>query len=45
MPREARNKYDCNFFHVMTQGINKEKIFYDDKYKRIYIKSILKFYK
>lgn len=40
MPREARNKYDCNFFHVMTQGINKEKIFYDDKYKRIYIKSI-----
>ncbi len=38
MPREARSKYENNFFHVMTQGINKENIFYNDKYKRIYIK-------
>ena len=38
MPREARSKYENDFFHVMTQGINKENIFYNDKYKRIYIK-------
>lgn len=42
MPREARSKYNGVLYHVMTQGINKEKIFYNDKYKRIYIKLILK---
>lgn len=38
MPREARGRYAGNLYHVMTQGINKENIFYNDMYKKIYIK-------
>lgn len=38
MPREARNVYKGNLYHVMTQGINKEKIFCNDIYKKVYIK-------
>ena len=38
MPREARNCYHGHFYHVMTQGINKENIFCSDVYKKIYIK-------
>lgn len=40
MPREARNIYNGNLYHVMTQGINKEDIFYNDTLKKIYIKLI-----
>lgn len=38
MPREARNIFSGNYYHIMSQGINKEKIFYSDKYKKMYIK-------
>lgn len=34
MSRVARKGYDASFFHVMCQGINKEKIFESDKLKR-----------
>ena len=42
MPREPRNKYNGIFYHIMSQGINKENLFYKDKYKHIYIKLMLK---
>ena len=45
MPREARRKYDGNFYHVMTQGINKENIFHSDSLKKIYIKLIFDYAK
>ena len=45
MPREARCQYNGKFYHVMTQGINKEKIFYSDKHKKIYIKLIFDYAK
>ena len=38
MPREARNFYNGNLYHIMSQGINKEDIFYNDIYKKLYIK-------
>ena len=38
MSRIARNLFNGNYYHVMSQGINKEIIFYSDKYKKIYIK-------
>ena len=38
MPREARNYHNGNLYHVMVQGINKEKIFDKDIEKKIYIK-------
>ena len=40
MPRQARNKINGNFYHVMSQGINKEAIFDNDIYKKMYIKLI-----
>lgn len=43
MPREARKQYNGNLYHVMTQGINKENIFYNDTYKKIYIKLIFEY--
>lgn len=43
MPREARNRINGKFYHVMVQGINKEKIFYNDEYKKIYIKLIFEY--
>lgn len=38
MPRKAREHFKGNLYHVMVQGINKENIFYNDLYKRIFIK-------
>lgn len=38
MPRQARSIYDGKFYHVMTQGINKEYILSKEIYKKIYIK-------
>lgn len=44
MPRIPRNAYkDKKLFHVMVQGINKEKIFLEEKQKLEYIKLINKF--
>lgn len=40
MPREARNKINGKLYHIMIQGINKEKIFSKDEYKKTYIKLI-----
>lgn len=38
MPRLARSFQNFNYFHIMTKGINKEKIFYNDFYKNTIIK-------
>ena len=37
MPRIARKQLETNYFHVMTQGIEKRYIFNKDKYKLKYI--------
>ncbi len=41
MPRKARNIQPLTSYHIMVQGINKEHIFKEDKYKKKYL-SILK---
>lgn len=41
MPRIARKYFNGNIFHVMVQGINKEKIFESEYYKKKY-REILK---
>lgn len=38
MPRKSRYSLPGNFFHIMVQGINRESIFKEDKYKEKYIK-------
>lgn len=38
LPRKARCNLRGNFFHIMVQGINKEYIFQNNKYKDKYIK-------
>ena len=43
MPRLARKDYDTSFFHVMTQGINKECIFNDNTNKEKYIELMCKY--
>ena len=45
MPREARNKINGKFYHVMSQGINREEIFHKEEYKKIYIKLIFEYAK
>ena len=40
MPRISRNFYSTKFFHVMTQGINKEYIFNESQDIKYYIKLI-----
>ncbi len=35
MPRINRNNIESEYFHVIVQGINKEKIYYKDYYKKI----------
>ncbi len=44
MPRIARENLENGFFHIMVQGIKKEKIFDKDEYKEKYIK-LIKFFK
>ena len=44
MPRKARKDLETGFFHVMVQGIKKEKIFYNNNYKEKYI-YLMKFFK
>lgn len=36
MPRTGRKNLNTNFFHVIMQGINKEYIFNEEKYKKKY---------
>ena len=46
MPRLARNKLEGKeLFHVMVQGINKEKIFFEEREKYEYIKLLNKYTK
>ena len=40
MPRKARNDMNSNYFHVIVQGINKEKIFKDVMCVKKYLKEI-----
>ena len=44
MPRMARKNLENGFFHIMVQGIKKEKIFYKGEYKEKYIQ-LMKFFK
>ena len=44
MPRIPRKCYDTSFFHVIVQGLNKEYIFNEERYKKQYLK-LLKQYK
>ena len=38
MPRVSRTSINSKYIHVITQGIKKEYIFKNDKYKQEYIK-------
>ena len=38
MSRISRNQYVSKYFHIMVQGINKEKIFLKDEFKEKYLK-------
>ena len=38
MPRTARKNLNTPFLHVMVQGVNKEYIFYNDEYKKEYLR-------
>lgn len=40
MPRLAKKYYISFFLHIMVQGINKETIFKDEFYKKLYLKLI-----
>ena len=40
MPRHIRKYYQSEFFHVMVQGLNREKIFLKNNYKKAYLKMI-----
>ena len=44
MPRMARKNLENGFFHIMIQGIKKEKIFYKGEYKEKYIQ-LMKYFK
>ena len=43
MPRLARKYIQSNFVHIVTEGIKKEFIFYQDKYKNEYILLLKKY--
>lgn len=45
MPRIARKSMDTSFFHVIVQGINKEYIFYKDRYIERYLEFLDMYYK
>lgn len=42
MPRIARDVFDASFFHVIVQGINKEFIFREERFKNQYLNLIRK---
>ena len=43
MPRVSRNSINSKYIYVITQGIKKEYIFQEDKYKQKYINLLNKF--
>mgnify|MGYP001852312699 CR=1 FL=1 len=43
MPRISRNRLNSKFFHNMTQGITREYIFEEKKFKKVYINLIKKY--
>ena len=42
MPRIARKNIETPFLHVMVQGVNKEYIFNNDEYIKMYLELIEK---
>ena len=42
MPRQARKNLITNFIHIMSQGINKEYIFQENRYKKKYLEILYK---
>lgn len=40
MPRNARNLSSANYFHVISQGLNREKIFGNSALKHVYLDNI-----
>ena len=42
MPRIARKSIETPFLHVMVQGVNKEYIFNNDEYIKMYLELIEK---
>ncbi len=42
MPRRARKDLNTSFFHVIVQGLNKEFIFKNNKYKDQYLQLMKK---
>ena len=42
MSRVARNSFESKFFHIMVQGIGKEKIFEESIYKEKYVNNLIK---
>lgn len=45
MPRISRKCYSTSFFHVIVQGLNKEYIFKNDRYIKMYLNSLKKYKK
>ena len=45
IPRIARRYENSSFFHVIVQGINKEYIFQEERFKKLYLKQIKRFTK
>lgn len=43
MPRIPRKCYDTSFFHVIVQGIDKEYIYNEERYKKQYLKLLNKY--
>lgn len=43
LPRIARENIQSNFIHIVTEGIEKEFIFYKDDYKNVYINILRKY--
>ena len=45
MPRVARSNFRTSFFHVITQGINRENVFHKNEYIEIYLNLLKKYEK
>ena len=45
MPRISRKCYSTSFFHVIVQGLNREYIFKNDRYIKMYLKLLNKYKK
>ena len=42
MARQVRRRLKSKYLHIIVQGINKEKIFENDYYKKLYFDLIIK---